>query len=166
MTASDPEAVCRTWGRPWSIGVFAVGLGLVMGGFLVTQFGSLVSPWVIFGCCVAVTVFADAFCLGVVARRSTGRAAALCGAVGVAAVIVQAGGVYLSALLVLDRLRFPGSGWLFWTVPAVALGLSVALLGRGTSRKYGWTVLIGSMEGFAGLIGFVAAFVAACDCLD
>jgi hypothetical protein len=150
----------------WIIGVGVVVVVLLIGGLLVLEFGSYVSPWVIFGCAVGVVVAVDAFALAWVARRSGLRAAVRCGGVGLAALVIQAGGVYLSLLLVLNLLTFPGSGWLFWTLPAIALALSIVLLGRRSSRRYGWAVLIGSAEGFAVFIGFFVAAIAVCNCLD
>jgi hypothetical protein len=148
VTPTDDARVrARRTGR-WIVGPCLV-LVLLVAWLLVLDLGSYMSPWVAFACAVAVMLAVDAFALAVVARGSGHRSAAKCAGVALAALAIQASGVYLSGFLFLDWLTFPGSGWLFWTLPVVALALSIFLLGRRSSRPYGWAVLVGSAEGFA-----------------
>lgn len=160
MTTSDSEPARQLPGLVWVIVAFAVLF------WCLVLLRSHLSPWMTFGCLAVATAIADALALVMVARRSTRRHALLCGGFGLASLTIQAGGLYVSVLLVLNRFTFHGSGWLFWTLPAAAVATSALLLSRRPSRGYGWAVLIGSAEGFAGFIAFVAAVVAACDCMD
>jgi hypothetical protein len=149
-----PNVLCCAW--------LTVGV-LVLCGF---AFGASLSPWVILGIESLVVAIVDLIGLAALARRSTRRTAITCGAVGLTALVVQAAGLYLSTVAVWTWLSFSGSGWLFWTFPALAVSLAAGLLVRRATRLSGWAVLIGSAEGFLATVAFVLAAFAACNCWD
>jgi hypothetical protein len=148
-------------GRGLAVAVAGV-LGL---GLLVVPAAGVLSPWVAFWCIAIAVALVDLHVLDAVARRSARRTAVRCGIVGLAALVVQAVGVYatVAALYATDDQT---SGWFFWTCPVVAVLLAAALLARRPTRLYGWAVLIGSAEGFATFVLFIIAAFAACDCWD
>jgi hypothetical protein len=144
------------------------GAWLVVGAlvFSLFAFSASMSPWVGLGLEALVVAIVDLLALGAVARRTSRRTATRCGVVGLVALVVMAGGLYLSLMVVWVWLTFPGTGWLFWTLPAIAVLLSIGLLVRKGTRLVGSAVIVGSAEGFLALVSFFLAVVAACHCLD
>jgi hypothetical protein len=117
------------------------------------------SPWLVFGFVVGAMVVADLLALGAYGRRSSRPRAQEVGAVGGAALVILAAGVYLNLLAM-------GTWLTFWLLPAMAVLVSAGLLTRPGRRAHGVAVLIGSTEGFLAFIAFVAAAFAACNCWD
>jgi hypothetical protein len=102
---------------------------------------------------------ADLLVVGAYGRRSSPARAREVGAVGSAAFVIQAGGVYATVLAT--------ATWLtFWVFPALAILVGAGLLTRPGHRAHGVAVLIGSTEGLFAFIAFVAAAFAACNCWD
>jgi hypothetical protein len=139
-------------------------IGVLVAGVFI--FGASLSPWAEFWVGALVVAIVDLLGLAALARRSTRRTAIRCSVVGLGVLIVQAGGLYASAAVVWNWLTFPGSGSLFWTLPALAVLLGLGLVCRRATRLYGWAVLIGSAEGFLAFVAFLAAAFAACNCWD
>ncbi len=144
-------------------GAWAAIAALLLGAF---AFGASLSPWVVLGVEALVVAIVDVLGLSALARRRTRGTAMRCAVIGLIALIAQAGGDYLSLFVVWDWLVFDGSGWLFWTLPAMAVLLAAALLARRSTRLHGWAVLIGSAQGFMALVAFFVAVFAACNCMD
>jgi hypothetical protein len=119
-----------------------------------------------YGGLVAAMLAADLLALGRVARRSTASRARAVGTVGSLALVAQASGVYLTLMAMDSWLTSPGSGWLFWTCPALAAVVGCGLLAPTGRRALGLAVLVGSAQGFFAVIGFVMAAFAACNCWD
>jgi hypothetical protein len=153
VTSTSTEPTRRRHSLRWIVGAFAVGLGSLV------EFGSSMSPWLVFGFVVGAMVVADLLALGAYGRRtSRPRALEVCG-VGGAALVIQAGGVYFNLVAM-------GTWLTFWVLPAMAIVVGAGLLTRPGRRAYGVAVLIGSVEGVFAFIAFVAAAFAACNCWD
>jgi hypothetical protein len=123
------------------------------------------SVFVLFAAAVTVVVLVDARLVYVGAMRGVPREKlAWCVLVGATVGALQIAGVVLTGMeespIYVDSSQVP------WAFPILGILSAVVLLVSRRSRPFGWAVLLGTIEGFVGLIAFFVALLIACDCLE
>jgi hypothetical protein len=120
---------------------------------------------VLFAAAVAVALLADALLVYVGARRGVPRETlAWCVLAGATVAAVQIAGVVLTGME--DSPVYVDSSQVLWSFPIIGILSAVLLLVSRRSRPFGWAVLLGTIEGFGGLIAFILALLIVCDCLE